>query len=78
MQRRANLIEILGLLISLAGLALSLDNNKQDSVTPYPSQSNSYEHRNSGGYDAYPASPWHRYDEYYEPEWCDPYSYYCE
>ncbi len=73
MQRRSNLIEILGLLIGAASLALALAEQDGDSVQPFASQGRAYLHDDRYEY-APPAPPRHRYYEYYEP--CDP--YYCD
>jgi len=75
MQRKANLVEILGLLIGVASLALALGEEETDSIPPIASQSRAdlYHHRYE--YRPPPATPRHRYYEYYEP--CDEYYYEC-
>ena len=72
MQRKSNLIEILGLLIGAASLALALGEPDNDIRQPVTSPGTIYQPSEPSGY----TPPRHRYREYYEPEPCDP--YYCD
>jgi len=76
MQRKSNLIEILGLLIGAASLALALAGDDSDIAQPVTSEGSAYHYGDRHGYAQPPAPPRHRYRDYYEAESCDP--YYCD
>lgn len=76
MQRKSNLIELLGLLIGAASLALALADQDGNSVQPINPQAPAYLYDDPYGYSAPPAPRRHRYHEYYEP--CDPHYCGCE
>jgi len=75
MQRDPNLIQILGLLIGVASLALALAEGDSDVGQPAASPGGVYYHDHRRSYTP-PAPPRYHYWEYYEPEPCDP--YYCD
>ena len=76
MQRKSNLIEILGLLIGVASLALALAENDSGVGQSVTSRGSAYYHDDRHRYAPPPAPPRHRYRDYYEPDPCDP--YYCD
>lgn len=75
MQREPNLIQILGLLIGVASLALALAEQDGEVRQPAAGEGDVYYHEYRR---SYPPPPRYYYRDYYEPEYCDPYYCGCE
>jgi hypothetical protein len=75
MQREPSLIQILGLLIGVASLALALADQDSEVRQPASAEGGVYYYDDRRRY-APPPPPRYYYPDYYEPEYCDP--YYCD